>query len=237
MTDERLAELLPLLALGMLDGDDRVYVEARLAGGDGEPPELRAFERVVARIAFATDPVPPSPNLRPRVLKTALPVAGPATRRFGLVSLLTLAAAAVLAVSLLVMQGQRDAARARLAREQAFRALSGQSDSKVASLDGMPAAPKARGRVVWNPVNKEALLLASGLDRAPEGKAYEVWVIAQGAPVPAGTFQVDARGDAMFRLPALDDVAKVKTFAVTLEPAAGTLAPTGPMVLAGVAGS
>lgn len=47
----------------------------------------------------------------------------------------------------------------------------------------------------------------------------------------------DARGDVMFRLPALDDVANVKTFAVTLEPAAGTAAPTGPMILAGAAGS
>ncbi len=132
---------------------------------------------------------------------------------------------------------ERDGARARLVQEQAFRALFGQPDSRVASLGGLPAAPKARGRVVWNPVSKEAMLLASGLDRTPEGKAYEVWVIAQGAPVPAGTFQVDALGGALFRLPALDDVARVKTFAVTLEPAAGTLAPTGPMVLAGAAGS
>ncbi len=45
----------------------------------------------------------------------------------------------------------------------------------------------------------------------------------------------DARGDVM--LPALDDVAKVKTFAVTLEPTAATAAPTGPMILAGAAGS
>jgi anti-sigma-K factor RskA len=35
----------------------------------------------------------------------------------------------------------------------------------------------------------------------------------------------------------VDDVARVKTFAVTLEPAAGTAAPTGPMILAGAAGS
>jgi anti-sigma-K factor RskA len=44
---------------------------------------------------------------------------------------------------------------------------------------------------------------------------------------------VDAQGRAVFRLPAGLELAGVKTFAVTVEPEAGTTAPTGPMVLAG----
>jgi anti-sigma-K factor RskA len=47
---------------------------------------------------------------------------------------------------------------------------------------------------------------------------------------------VGADGSAIFRLPLVEDTAHVKTFAVTLEPAGGTPAPTGPMVLAGAAG-
>jgi len=58
-------------------------------------------------------------------------------------------------------------------------------------------------------------------------------VIAGGAPIPAGVFQVDPNGQAVFRLPDVAEVAKVKTFAVTIEPVAGVPAPTGEMVLAG----
>jgi anti-sigma-K factor RskA len=58
-------------------------------------------------------------------------------------------------------------------------------------------------------------------------------VIGKGAPAPAGVVQVGADGKAMFKLPDVADTAEVRTFAVTVEPAQGTPAPTGPMVLAG----
>ena len=86
---------------------------------------------------------------------------------------------------------------------------------------------------MFNPASREAVLIASGLDAAPEGKGYEVWVISKAAPVPAGVFQVDASGNAVHRLPAIAEVEWAKTFAVTVEPMAGVPAPTGPMVLAG----
>jgi anti-sigma-K factor RskA len=129
-----------------------------------------------------------------------------------------------------------DEAQRRLADATAFRDLVAHPASHVATLAGLPAAPGARARVVWNAERREAVLLASGLPPAPPGKAYEVWVIATAAPAPAGVFQVDPQGRAVHALPHLADVAKARTFAVTLEPEGGTPAPTGPMVLAGSAG-
>jgi anti-sigma-K factor RskA len=122
--------------------------------------------------------------------------------------------------------------RRQLDEARAVQHLVAQPNSRVATLAGLKDAPQARGRVVWNPASREAVLIASGLPPAPEGKAYEVWVIEK-APVAAGVFQVDAEGKATFRLPAVDETARVKTFAVTLEPEAGVPSPTGPMVLAG----
>ena len=87
--------------------------------------------------------------------------------------------------------------------------------------------------MVWNPATREAVLVASGLDPAPPGKAYAVWVNADGAASPAGLFQVEPDGRAAFRLPALEQMTRVRSFSVTLEPASGTPAPTGPVVLAG----
>lgn len=128
---------------------------------------------------------------------------------------------------------QLAAVQEQLGREVAFRELVAHRESRQTTLAGLPAAPAAAARVVWNPDTREAVLLAAGLDPTPPGKVYEAWVIAGGAPVPAGTFQVGQDGKAVLRLPTVDETRVAKTFAVTIEPAPGTQAPTGPMVLAG----
>jgi anti-sigma-K factor RskA len=112
-------------------------------------------------------------------------------------------------------------------------ALLADTGSRTTALAALPPAPRSGGHVVWNPQKRRAMFFASGLDPAPAGKAYEMWVIAGGAPVPSGLFQVDSQGRVVGDLPWLEETASAKTFAVTLEPAAGTAAPTGPMVLAG----
>lgn len=121
----------------------------------------------------------------------------------------------------------------QLTQEVSFRELVAHRESRQVLLAGLPAAPNAAARAVWNPGTREAVLLVAGLPAAPPGRVYEAWVIAAGAPVPAGTFQVDAAGKAVLRLPAVDETSRVKTFAVTIEPDGGTAAPTGAMVLAG----
>jgi anti-sigma-K factor RskA len=206
------------------------------------------------RVLEATGPRPAAGAAEPAA------AARPARGRPVLAWLAT-AAAVVLGIGFLVARLQRDAARRdadvaaaraeslsaqvrdtlsqvdrlrkQVEEERAVRDLIAHRESRVATLAGLPAAPDARARVVWNPTSREAVLLADNLSPAPAGKAYEVWVIAGAQPVAAGTFQTDASGRALFRLPSLDDVARVKTFAVTVEPAEGTAAPTGPMVLAG----
>jgi anti-sigma-K factor RskA len=259
MTDDRLLELLPVYALGVLDGEDRSDLEGSLRGSEEGRRELAAFEDVVGRIGRATPAVLPSPELRRRVLAAA----GPHRRTRPRWMWATLATAAILVVTLgtfwfvrrernearreieearaaaanvlAQLEKTRDeleAARRRLADEKAFRDLLASPEARVTSLAGLPPAPQAHGRVVWNPGAGEAVLLVTGLTPAPAGKTYELWVIAK-APVPAGVFQVDAEGRAVFRLPMVEELARVRTFGVTLEPTGGVPAPSGPMVLAG----
>jgi len=253
VSEDRYLELVPLAALGALDGEDRAAFEAHVRDCAACQAELRAHEAVAARLGTAAGRVPPSPALRERVMQAAAREARP-RRGVGPLAWLSIAAALVLAVAFLVSRAQRDearreaqqaagdrvraeldAARARLAEAEAVRELLARPETRTATLAGLAAAPRARARVVWDPASREAVLLASGLDPAPAGKGYEVWVIGTGAPVPAGVFQVDATGRAVFRLPVRDETARVKTFAVTVEPWTGTPAPTGPMVLAGAA--
>ncbi|MBI4628388.1 MAG: anti-sigma factor [Candidatus Rokubacteria bacterium] len=103
--------------------------------------------------------------------------------------------------------------------------------TQVVSLRGLGPSAAATGRVVWHAVAGGHLVVAN-LPRAPEGKAYELWTIGEGAPQPAGLFQVDAQGRGSRRVEPVAGGAPVKVFAVTLEPEGGVPAPTGPMVLA-----
>jgi anti-sigma-K factor RskA len=258
--EDRFRDLAPLFALGALDGEDLAAFEAHLVGCAACRAEVSTFTEVAGRIGASVPRVPPPAALRQRVLAAAsaasAPSAGRAPRRTvwwpaGLAA----AAALVLGLALLVTRTQLQRARERtaelerqvqqvelevsqlklqLVQAQAVRDLIARPGSRLTLLAGLQPAPQARARVVWDAASREALLFASGLQAPPAGQAYEVWVIgASNRPVPAGVFQPAPDGSAVFRLPRLEDTAQPRTFAVTIEPAAGSPSPTGPMVLAG----
>src|SRR5262245_15350145 len=264
MNEQELLELAPLAALGALEGAERAAFEARLPRSPRLQAELVAFERIVGMLPLALDPTAPAPRSRLRILESpAGPSLSRPKPRRSLPGWLAAAAAVALALGMLLLRGQRDEARlaaaalsersasliersARLERElerarldaaegRSVRKLIGTPALRLVNLAGQKPAPGARARALYDPATREAVLMVAGLARAPEGSVYEVWVIAAGAPAPAGTFQVDAEGTALLRLAPLEETARAKTFAVSLEPAPGGAAPTGPIVLAGQA--
>jgi anti-sigma-K factor RskA len=118
-------------------------------------------------------------------------------------------------------------------RQQSLVVLLRDPATQVVTLSGLEPAPGAKARLLWH-ATAGGLLVAQGLPPAPEGKAYELWATdGAGAPQPAGVFTVDAKGVGSLRVAPIQAAGAVDTFAVTLEPAAGVLAPTGPMYLAG----
>jgi len=144
--------------------------------------------------------------------------------RLGLMARETAALRQRLQRDIVALEGQLAAYRsaAELLRDPA---------AQVLALRGVGPSPQATGRVVWHAVNGGHLFVAN-LPAPPPGKAYELWTIGEGAPQPAGVFQVDAQGRGSHRIAPVDATKPVKVFAVTLEPAGGVPAPTGPMVLA-----
>lgn len=123
--------------------------------------------------------------------------------------------------------------RAQVQREQSLLAVLGDPATQMVALSGPASSPEARGRMLWHE-KAGGLLVAARLPTAPAGKAYQLWAIAgTRPPVSAGVFSVDAQGQASLRVPPLPGVGRVDAFAVTLEPAGGLPAPSGPMVLVG----
>ncbi len=129
-----------------------------------------------------------------------------------------------------IQQSNLSAARAR----EVLDVLSSPQAQRV-TLVAAHAVPEPAGQAVYLPARGALVFTASNLRPLPANKTYELWVIpANGtAPVPAGTFQPDARGMASVLLPNLPRGIKAKAFGVTMENSGGSATPTLPILLAG----
>ncbi len=105
------------------------------------------------------------------------------------------------------------------------------------ALSAIESKPLPSGRVTYVASKGSLLFVASNLAPLDPYKTYELWVIpVDGQPMPAGTFKPDERGFASVVLPELPKGVAAKAFGVTVEDAGGSLTPTAPIVLKGVAG-
>jgi len=165
-------------------------------------------------------------------------------------SLVPMAAALLLAIFGLMMWKQSstlrrhlDAARAQLKTQQAQLDEARQVLDLIHSPDAMhrtlvapKASPQAQVKTIYSPARQRLLLIAGNMEALPAGKVYELWLLPAngGAPVPAGTFTPDARGNAVMDH-ALAGGLVAKEFSITVENEGGSPAPTSPvrMVSAG----
>jgi hypothetical protein len=251
---ERFEELAALHALGLPLGDEEAEFFAHLRDGCATCDQLLVELRDAATAFAAEAPaVRPRPQLREKILASlgpAPPAAAPASSGRGIRVLIGLAAALVLfffATDDLRLRRQReelrsqaaqlsenlDSARRDLARKDLRVRVLESDDIRVLFLGGQGPQPEARAKVFWSEKAKRGILLAGNLASLEPGKQYQLWVFAQGKPVPAGVFDVDRDGRALFESPELSTIASAQNFAVTVEPRGGVPAPTGPIVLAG----
>ncbi len=86
--------------------------------------------------------------------------------------------------------------------------------------------------VVWSSELDRAIVRASGLPDPGDGMAYELWFVTADGVAPAGLFTpTDGEADALLEL---DDVEGVG-WGITIEPAAGSPAPTSEIIFSGLA--
>lgn len=257
----RIEELLPSYALGALDGEDLRELEAHLDVGCAEcRRQLDLWNRDLELLAASVPPVPPSDTARARILRLAKETAPVSSPSPGLPRWTYFAAAALLLLSVWGVAGQirlrgevrrLAAERNRLARQvealdrevdlaraearqaaQALQILAAPSVRSVV-LAGLEPSPGAAGHTYVNPQTRDALFYAFNLPRLEGDKTYQLWFIADGKPVSAGTFSVDERGSGRLRVEKVPDVEGIQAWAVTIEPRGGVPQPTGAMVLKG----
>jgi len=129
------------------------------------------------------------------------------------------------------MRVQEAVLREELASASRVAELLRDPGTRVIALRGAGPAPEAAGRLVWHATAGGHLYVTS-LAPLPADKTYELWTISGSTPRPAGLFTVDAQGAGGVRVEPVPEGRQVDVFAVTIEPAGGVPAPTGPIVLA-----
>ncbi len=110
------------------------------------------------------------------------------------------------------------------------------SQMRIAMLSSLlEGSPKAVAVSLWDSEKQDGVLVVQNLDPLPADKDYQLWVIDPqvGAPVDAGVFTVDEKGNVRFRFKPKINVKSADKFAVTMEKKGGVPAPQGKMVLAG----
>lgn len=253
---EQFAEDLALYALGSPAGDERITLEKHLEGCASCRRELEALRGDLSLLSLTTAGPKPPARAKQRLLaaiaaepRGPVAVARPARSRswWGVIGWAAAAAMVLLCVGLLRQNSslQWDVAslRAQFAGEQAELQQAKEIMTTLLDPEAMKvelvaagSKPQPRGKAIYQRRNRSLIFLASSLPPLPPEKIYELWLFPAngGAPIAAGLFKPDARGNATVVNPPLPEGVEAKTFAVTLEPESGSHeAPRGTLVIVG----
>jgi anti-sigma-K factor RskA len=244
MVHDDYREMIPASAVSALDAAETRVLNEHLENCSECRKELDDWQTTAAALAVAAEPMEPSPKVRERILNEirndssasqVIPFRSN-SRNFwtSLGSLGAIAAVVlfvVLIVGLIVLWRQNRATQADLARANEFLQLVTTPGAKVAELKGTDVGAGATAKLVYDP-NGRAMLVADKLPNVPQGKAYQLWfIVGNKPPLPGKTFVPDNAGKGVMKdqvpQPALDSA----VFAVTLEPAGGSSAPTSAIYL------
>jgi len=244
MVHDDYREMIPASAVSALDAAETRVLNEHLENCTECRKELDDWQTTAAALAVAAEPIEPSPKVRERILNEirndssasqVVPFrSNPRNFWTSLGSLGAIAAVVlfvVLIVGLIVLWRQNRAAQADLARANEFLQLVTTPGAKVAELKGTDVGAGATAKLVYDP-NGRAMLVADKLPNVPQGKAYQLWfIVGNKPPLPGKTFVPDNAGKGVMKdqvpQPALDSA----VFAVTLEPAGGSSAPTSAIYL------
>lgn len=97
----------------------------------------------------------------------------------------------------------------------------------VVALGGQAVAPESSAKVYWNKETQVVYIDAAGMPEPPKGMVYQIWSLKlqpQLTPTSIGLLSDFTANDS--KIFAVDKTADAEAFAITLEPAGGSLSPT-----------
>jgi anti-sigma-K factor RskA len=253
---EQFADDLTLYALDALAGEERLAIKKHLEECSACRAEVVRLREDFALLALSASGPTPPPRCRERLLdairKEPRQMEARPRSRTGWLHTLGWAAAAAAMIAVLwlarqnrqlegqvaTLEAHSAAAQQQLLEARELAALLSSGNAEHFTLVANNTAPQPGGKAIYDAASGALVFFASNMPAVPSRKAYELWLIPAngGAPIPAGVFKPDARGAATVIKPPLPTGLDAKTFAITIEPEAGSPAPTSQPVLVGTRG-
>lgn len=225
-----LHSLAGLYALDALDELDTARFERHLAQCEQCRTEVREFQETAHRLAAPEAATPPA-RLRNEVL-AAVAVTPQVRRRDwrrargARAVTAVLGAAAVLIVAVLGVA----LVRSRTELSETRRILAAMSDP-AASTARLEGEFGVTATLVASAGSDELVVALAGLPAVTSDRAYAVWLISAEGPTPMTLLRPDRSGRALALLEV--DLDHYVGFGLTNEPAGGSPAPTGPLLVSG----
>ena len=251
-------DLAAAYALGALSADEARRFEAVLATSPEAQREVAEYREVAALLALSGTEAP-GESLRARVMarvgeqKTrVLPPAEAARGRLRPSPALWMAlaagllAAVGLGAALLSARGRLAAVEAELAtRTRTLAETQRRLTEREATLNSIlepgvqmfqltaSGDPEPGIQLFWDRQRQRAIVHGYRLKPVPSGKAYQLWFIKDGKPVPSVTFKPGPGGGATVEQIPVPAGGALSAAAVTVEPESGSSQPTSPIVMVG----
>lgn len=240
MVHDDYKEMIPARALSSLDAAEERALNEHLENCSECRKELEDWQATAAALSLASDPAEPSPQVRERILSEVrkdltadvIPFKSAPRRNvwnsfgsLGAIAAVVLLTALVIGLAVLWRQNQR------LRRDREFVELVNTPGARVRELRGTDPGLSATAKLAYDR-NGRAILMATNLPNVPQGKAYQLWfIVGTKPPVPGKTFVPDSGGNAVLKDQMPHDAIEANVFAITIEPASGSSAPTSPIYL------
>ncbi len=232
MTEEaHVFDLLPAYALGCLGPEEEAQVNRHLAFCSTCRIELTGYERLTGDLALAIPEVAPPAHLKRRLTTAIQPAASQPVRSLaGLWARPALWGAAVGLVLLLVLGG------ANLWLWQRINTLEQRLEPagmRSVALAGTEAAPQASGLLIISHDGNHGTLVVADLPPLPPDQQYQLWLTKNGGRVSGAVFSVDPEGYGAELISSPEPLSSYAACGISIEPAGGSPAPTGPRVMSG----
>jgi anti-sigma-K factor RskA len=239
-------------ALGALSPDEAARFEAYLAMSAEARHEVSEYREVAALLALGGPESAPGRALRDRVLARVGGQSAPPqpsaprassgrAREYGLWVALAASLLLVMGLGAAVVSTGRQLAAAKQIAASAGQQLA----ARDATLDAILAPgvqlvqltasgdPEPGIQLFWDRRRHRAIVNGYRLRPVAQGKAYQLWFIKDGKPVPSVTFKPAPNGRASVGTIPVPADGSISAAAVTVEPEAGSLQPTSPILLVG----
>ncbi|XHX80496.1 MAG: anti-sigma factor domain-containing protein [Stenomitos frigidus ULC029] len=200
----------------------------------------RLFQRLALEPADAAETPSPSPLLVPALSSRsrskappAAPAPAPIARSYRRTVVWLQATGAIAALAAIALLADNYRLRQNLQADQAIVATLQQPDSVLYSLKGTENAAQASGSLVVNPGSQTAVVLVQNLPTLPDGQAYRLWAMAEGATKPTycGQFNNSRTGTIRWSLPEAVCSANAPQMLITAEVATAPPVPKGTLVM------